>query len=72
MAPPTGPERSTPTQKLALTRKEAAERLSMSIDTFKVYVQPNLRTVRVGRRVLVPTSELTRWLERNQAMWGER
>jgi excisionase family DNA binding protein len=47
--------------KLLLTRVEAAERLSMSLDHFERYVQPRLRLVRCGRLRLVPPCELERW-----------
>jgi excisionase family DNA binding protein len=49
--------------KLLLTRVEAAERLSMSLDHFERYVQPRLRLVRCGRLRLVPPRELERWAQ---------
>jgi excisionase family DNA binding protein len=54
--------------KLALTRAEAAEALGMSVDSFERYVQGQVRLVRLGRLVLVPVSELERWLEANAAL----
>jgi excisionase family DNA binding protein len=57
----------TSNQRLALSPIEAAASLGMSRDTFDKYVRDELRLVRVGRKVLVPASELTRWLERNAA-----
>jgi excisionase family DNA binding protein len=54
-------------ERLALPPAEAAAMLSMSRDSFDRYVRDELRLVRVGRKVLVPVSELTRWLERNAA-----
>jgi excisionase family DNA binding protein len=44
-----------------LTRAEAAESLSMSLDHFERHVQPHLRIVRSGRLRLVPASEPERW-----------
>lgn len=52
--------------KLLVRRVEAARMLSMSLDSFERYVQPQLRLVREGRLVLVPTDELERWV-RSQA-----
>ncbi len=54
--------------RLALTRAEAATSLGMSLDSFKRYVQPEIRLVRRnGTRGLriVPVSELERWLAEN-------
>jgi hypothetical protein len=51
----------------ALTKRQAAASLSMSIDSFERHVLPSIRVVRKGRLVLVPTAELARWTERNAA-----
>ena len=51
--------------RFVLTRAEAARSLSMSLTTFEERVQPHIRLVRVGRKVLVPVSELQRWVEEN-------
>lgn len=51
----------------ALTRTEAATSLGLSIDSFERYVQPDLRVVRVGRLVLIPSRELERWVSLNAA-----
>jgi excisionase family DNA binding protein len=48
--------------RLAYTRAEAAKSLSLGLTTFEQRVQPDLRVVRVGRKVLVPAAELTRWI----------
>jgi hypothetical protein len=53
--------------KLALTKPEAAAALSMSVDSFERYVQRDLKVVRRGRIVLVPVSELERWVAENAA-----
>ncbi len=49
--------------KVLLTRVEAAQQLSMSLDHFERYVQPRLRLVRCGRLRLVPPRELERWAQ---------
>jgi excisionase family DNA binding protein len=56
------------TPRLALSRAEAAASLGMSVDSFERYVQGQVRLVRLGRLVLVPLSELERWLEANAAL----
>lgn len=48
---------------LALNVEDAAASLSMSWDTFKAHVMPDLRIAYVGRRKVIPVSELTRWLD---------
>lgn len=54
-----------PIPRVALTRKEAAEALSMSLTSFEQYVQPELRIVRRGRLRIVATRELERWMADN-------
>jgi excisionase family DNA binding protein len=49
--------------RLLLTRIEAANTLSMSLNHFIRYVQPHLALVRTGRSRLVPVSELERWVK---------
>lgn len=51
--------------KLLLTLDEAAERLSMSPDSFAKYVRPTLRVVIRGNLRLIPVRELERWVEEN-------
>jgi excisionase family DNA binding protein len=53
--------------RLSLTRKEAADSLGISIDTFERHVQHELRLLRVGRKRLVPVAELQRFVESNAA-----
>jgi hypothetical protein len=53
--------------RLAYTKSEAATALSMSVDSFERYVQPDLRLIRQGRMIRIPHSELERWIERNAA-----
>jgi hypothetical protein len=55
------------TDRLALTRAEAAAALGISVDSFERYVQPELRLIRRGRLRLVAVRELEVWLERNAA-----
>lgn len=59
--------RNSPKHKLALSIDEAAATLSLSRDTFERRIVPELRVVRVGRRLLVPVRELERWLEQEAA-----
>lgn len=47
---------------LAISREEAAEMIGVSLDTFERHVQPHLRTVRAGRRILVPVAALEAFL----------
>lgn len=58
------PDRSEP---LTLTETKAAKRLGVSAGFFKQHVLSDLRVVRRGSRVLVPVSELERWIDRNAA-----
>ena len=50
---------------VAVTKAQAAEALSMSIDSLERYVLHDLRIIRRGRLVLIPTSELERWATEN-------
>src|SRR3954470_4979373 len=54
---------STAVPRLALTKSEAAEALSVSVDFFEDHIMCELRIVRRGRRRLIPVAELVRWLE---------
>ena len=66
---------------LALSKQEAAESLGVSLDTFERHVLPALRVVKVGppppegrrdkRRVIVPVSSLTEWLDAGAHVHGE-
>lgn len=52
--------------RLALSKAEAAEALGgVSMDYFEEHVQPELNVVRRGRKVIVPRSEIERWLTEN-------
>lgn len=54
-----------PVPRLSLTPDEAALALGVGRTFFYEQVLPEVRTVRRGRKALVPVSELNRWLERN-------
>jgi hypothetical protein len=56
------------TERVALTRREAADSLGMSVDHFERHVLPDLRVIRSGRLVLVPVAELRRWADRAAAL----
>ena len=49
--------------RLALSPAEAAATLGVSRDFYDQHIAPDLRTVRRGRRRLVPVRELERWLD---------
>ncbi len=58
--------RTTPNvPRFALTIAEAAESIGLGRSSFYELVLPHVRTVSVGRRVLIPVDELTRYLETN-------
>ncbi len=48
---------------LALSVEDACASLGVSWKTWRQHVEPEVRIVRVGRRKLVPVSELQRWLD---------
>jgi excisionase family DNA binding protein len=51
--------------RLALTKAEAAASIGVSVDFFEQRVQPELRVIREGRKVLIPTADLERWVFEN-------
>jgi hypothetical protein len=51
-----------PITRLALSRAEAAAALGVSIDHFERHIQPHLHIVYAGKRRLIPTKELERYL----------
>lgn len=57
---------------LTLTETGAAKKLGVSAGFFKAHVLPELRVIRRGSRVLVPVSELERWIDRNAARTVDR
>lgn len=50
---------------LALTVEQSCEALGVSWDTWRSSIEPHVRIVRLGRRKLVPVTELQRWLDKN-------
>jgi Helix-turn-helix domain len=50
--------------RLALTKREVAESLGVSVDFVADHVWHQLALVRRGRKTLCPVAELQRWLER--------
>jgi hypothetical protein len=63
-----GRQHRAQTQRLAITRAEAARALGVSINSFERHVQPELKIVRRGKLRLIPVREIERWLEEN-AEW---
>ena len=61
---------TNPTDKppIAVTRREAAAMLGVSLDYFKRQVQPELRYVKRRRLVRIPVSELEKWARLNSAV----
>lgn len=57
------------TNRLALSKQEAAEALGVSVDTIEQHM-PGLRTVKLGRRVVIAVCELERWLDKHGAVHG--
>jgi hypothetical protein len=51
------------TPALALSVEQACQALGVSWDTWRAHIEPNVRIVRIGRRKIVPTSELQVWLD---------
>lgn len=54
-----------PIPRVALTPAEAAASLGVGETYFNEYVRAELRLIRRGRKVLVPTVELERWAAEN-------
>lgn len=61
------PRRETRAQ-LALSIEQSAEALAISRDSFERHVMPDLRLVRIGRRIVVPVSEIERWMQSHAAI----
>jgi excisionase family DNA binding protein len=55
---------------LALSVEQACEALGVSWDTWRAHIEPDVRLVRLGRRKLIPVSELQAWLERHAESVG--
>ena len=54
-----------PVPRFALSRKEAAASLGMSLNHFERHVQPELKVALSGQLVLIPVAELERWVQRH-------
>lgn len=54
--------------RFALTKAEAAGSIGVSIDYFEKHVMPDLKVIRKGRKVLIPVTELQRWVSENSAL----
>jgi hypothetical protein len=54
-----------PVPRYTLTRREAAAALGISLNHFERRVHPELKVVIFGQLLLVPVSELKRWVQRN-------
>jgi len=52
---------------ILVSRREAAERLGMSLASFERHVQPEVKLVRRGRMRLVRVTTLERWAAANEA-----
>jgi hypothetical protein len=59
---------AAPVPRVALTRREAAAALGISLDSFERHVQPELGLIRRGRMRLIPVSELERWAGENATL----
>lgn len=57
--------RATAPPRIALTKQEAAAAIGVSVDFFEQHVQPDLKVVRQGRKVLVPVAQLEHWVSEN-------
>jgi hypothetical protein len=53
---------------LLVSKALAARLLSISIDTFEREVMPDVRVVRIGRRVMFPIADLGAWVEEHAAV----
>ena len=62
---PVTAEQRTRVRPIAVTKPQAAAALSMSVDSFERYVQPDLRVIRRGRLRLFTVAELERWANEN-------
>jgi excisionase family DNA binding protein len=61
-------KRSAPA--LALSVEQACEALGVSWDTWRAHIEPEVPLVRLGRRKLIPVSELQAWLDRHAESVG--
>jgi excisionase family DNA binding protein len=63
---PRGPARPlAPVPRYTLTRREAAASLGVSLNHFERKIQPELKVVISGQLILIPVTELERWVQRH-------
>ena len=60
---PKAKDRKRTLPRLSVSPDEAAEMLGVSRDYFDEHILPDLRIIRRGRRILVPLTQLERWLD---------
>jgi hypothetical protein len=61
------------TPALGLSVEQACAALGVGWDFWREHIEADVRIVRVGRRKIVPVSELRRWLDQHaEAVGGER
>jgi hypothetical protein len=53
---------------LLVSKPLAARLLGISIDTFEREIMPQVRVVRIGRRVMFPIGDLGAWVEEHAAV----
>jgi hypothetical protein len=53
---------------ILVSKKHAARLLSISLDTLERAVMPDIRVVRIGRRVLFTVADLAGWVEAHAAV----
>ena len=58
----TPPKLKAPIPRVTLARQEAAAALGISVETYRLNIEPDLRLVRLGRLRLAPVEELQRWV----------
>jgi excisionase family DNA binding protein len=69
-APATLAARKRSAPALALSVEQACEALGVSWDTWRAHIEPDVPLVRLGRRKLIPVSELQAWLDRHAESVG--
>lgn len=55
-------------QRLLVRKADAADLMSISIDSFERMVMPEIRSVRIGRRVLFTVADLQAWIDQRAAL----
>jgi excisionase family DNA binding protein len=60
-----------PVPRFTLTRREAAAALGISLNHFERRVQPELKVIASGQLILIPVTELERWVQRHARLLVE-